>query len=153
MTTKQIFINIRVASLDKSIAFYNALGYTKDERFADETACAMVHPDNSSISVMIITPNRFKDFTPAHKTIVDAHSHTEVLLALSADSKEEVDETIEKAAKAGGKADPTKIEQMPGMYGRSYEDLDGHVWEVVWMDVEAMQAHFNKEKAADPKKE
>lgn len=87
---------------------------------------------------MLILPTRFTDFIPAGRTIPDAKMITEVLLCVSADSKEAVDDMVAKAASAGGKADVAAKQDMDGfMYGRSFEDLDGHVWEMMWMSDEA----------------
>lgn len=92
---------------------------------------------SEAIHVMIMTPEIFKGFMPPSKTLADSNKVSEVLLCISVEKKEEVDAIIDTAAKGGGKADPTKLSQMPGMYGRSFEDLDGHVWELMWMDEEA----------------
>ena len=97
------------------------------------TASCMVLSD--TIHVMLLTHDKFRSFTP--KAIADARATTEVLLALSADSRPEVDDMVAKAAAAGGKADPGPKQDHGFMYGRSFEDPDGHIWEVFWMDMEA----------------
>ncbi|KAI9847321.1 MAG: hypothetical protein M1837_002908 [Sclerophora amabilis] len=136
---QQVFLNIRITDLPPSIAFYEAIGFTRHPHFHDETTvCMTVAGEPQNIHVMLIKPDRFRDFCPPAKSVADPKTTTEILMALSADRREEVDEMVEKATRAGGKADPSKITQMEGMYGRSFEDLDGHVWEIVWVDVEAM---------------
>jgi predicted lactoylglutathione lyase len=127
-----IFVNLPVADLKRSIAFYEAVGATKNPQFSDDTAACMVVSD--TIYVMLLTHEKFRQFTP--KTIADARSTSEVLLCLSADSRDGVDEMVGKAA-AGGRLDPCPKQDYGFMYGRSFEDPDGHIWEVMWMDVEA----------------
>ncbi len=100
--------------------------------FSDETASGMVFSD--TIHVMILDHDKFSQFTP--KKIADANAVSEVLVCLSAESKAEVDATVEKALNAGGKADPGPKQDYGFMYGRSFEDLDGHIWEIMWMDME-----------------
>ncbi len=130
---KMIFVNLPVTDLPRSIAFYEAMGLTKDERFCDDSAAMLVLSD--TIAFMLITHERFRDFTP--KTIVDARDATEVLLSLSVDSRAEVDQTIDRAEAAGGAVDPCPLQDHGFMYGRSYEDPDGHIFEIMWMDAEA----------------
>ncbi|MDW6026232.1 VOC family protein [Mesorhizobium sp. BAC0120] len=129
---KMIFVNLPVADLKRSIGFYEAVGATKNPQFSDDTAACMVVSD--AIYVMLLTHEKFRQFTP--KTIADARSTSEVLLCLSADSRDGVDEIVGKAA-AGGRLDPCPKQDYGFMYGRSFEDPDGHIWEVMWMDVEA----------------
>jgi len=128
-----IFVNLPVADVARSTVFYEAMGATRDPRFCDGSAAMMKFSD--TIAFMLISHQRFADFTD--KTIIDAHTHVQTLLCFSADSREAVDDTIEQAVRAGGKADPGPKQEYPFMYGRSYEDPDGHVIEVMWMDVEA----------------
>lgn len=130
---KMIFVNLPVADLGKSIAFYEAMGARQNPRFSNETAAMMVASD--TISIMLLTKARFGDFTS--KTIVDAKSAAQVLLCLSMDDRKAVDKAVDDAVQAGGRADPTPKQDFGFMYGRSYEDPDGHIWEVVWMDMEA----------------
>lgn len=132
---KMIFVNLPVADLDRSIAFYEAIGATRNQQFSDDTAACMIVSD--TIFVMLVTHDKFRQFTP--KAIADSRTTSEVLVCLTADSREEVDRTVEKAA-AGGKLDPAPRQDLGFMYLRSFEDPDGHIWEVTWMDVEAMQA-------------
>ncbi|MCA6125958.1 lactoylglutathione lyase [Bradyrhizobium sp. WSM 1704] len=130
---KMIFVNLPVSNLARATAFYEAIGATKNPQFSDETASGMVISE--TIHVMLLTHDKFRQFTP--KTIADAKTTSEVLICLSADSREAVDETVNKAKGAGGTADPAAKQDYGFMYGRSFEDLDGHIWEVMWMDVEA----------------
>ena len=130
--SKLIFVNLPVSDLERATVFYEAIGATKNEQFCDATASCMVFSD--TIHAMLLTHDKFRQFTP--KAIADSRTTTEVLICLSAESREAVDTMIEKAA-AGGKADPSPKQDHGFMYGRSFEDLDGHIWEVAWMDVEA----------------
>ena len=131
---QMIFVNLPVADLDKSKAFYEAVGAVNNPAFTDETAACMVVTEGS-IHVMLLTHAKWADFTT--KTIPDARTHAQVLLCVSADSREEVDGQVDKAVRAGGKADPTPTQDFGFMYGRSFEDPDGHIWEPMWMDMEA----------------
>jgi predicted lactoylglutathione lyase len=131
--SKLIFINLPVRDLPRSIAFYEALGAQKNEQFTDHTAACMVFSE--TIHVMLLTHDKFSQFTP--KKIADAKSTTEVLICMSADSRDAVDDMTARAGAAGGTIDPGPKQDYGFMYGRSFEDLDGHIWEVMWMDVEA----------------
>jgi predicted lactoylglutathione lyase len=133
---KMIFINLPVADLARSIAFYEAVGATKNEMFSDETAACMVVSD--VIHVMLLTHDKWKGFTD--RAIPDAHASAQVLLCLSEDRREAVDAIVNKAAGAGGKADPNATQDYGFMYGRSYADPDGHIWETMWMDPAALAA-------------
>lgn len=133
---KMIFINLPVADLARSITFYEAVGATKNEMFSDETAACMVVSD--VIHVMLLTHDKWKGFTD--RAIPDAHASAQVLLCLSEDSREAVDAVVNKAAGAGGKADPNATQDYGFMYGRSYADPDGHIWETMWMDPAAVAA-------------
>lgn len=127
MPTK-IFVNLPVKNLDQSIEFFTRLGYTFNPQFTDETATCMII--NEDIFIMLLTEAKFKLFTP--KAICDATKSTEVLICLSCDSRAEVDELVRKAVAAGGTTynDP---EDHGFMYGHGYQDLDGHIWELVYM--------------------
>src|SRR5438046_1726841 len=116
--SKTIFINLPVADVAKATGFYEALGFTKDERFSAEHASSMQYSD--TIVFMLLGHEFFKGFTP--KPIADAHTSTEVLLALSCDSREAVDAIVDKAAAAGGKVDIREKQDLGFMYGRSFED-------------------------------
>ena len=133
---KMIFINLPVTELDRSVAFYESIGGTKEPKFSNEQAAMIVLSE--TIYVMLLTHPFYSTFTG--KPIADAHQTSQVLLALSAESTGEVDVTVEKAESAGGKADPAPKQDMGGlMYSRSFEDPDGHHWEVVWMDEKAAE--------------
>jgi predicted lactoylglutathione lyase len=134
--TRLIFINLPVTDLPRATAFYESIGARKNEMFCDATASCMVFSD--TIHAMLLTHDKFSQFTP--KTIVDAKTSSEVLIALSADSRDAVDDLVGKATRAGGAGDPCPKQDFGFMYGRSFEDPDGHIWEVVWMDMEAAMA-------------
>ena len=132
--SKMIFINLPVTDLDRSVAFYEAVGARKEPKFSNEAAAMMVFSE--TISVMLLTKPFYSTFTS--KPIADAHQSSQVLLCLSADSVDDVDATVDKAGAAGGVADPSPKQDMGGlMYGRSFEDPDGHHWEIMWMDAAA----------------
>ncbi|NLP63808.1 VOC family protein [Paraburkholderia sacchari] len=135
--SKQIFINLPVTDLERSIAFYEAVGATRNSAFSDATAACMVFSD--TIYVMLLTHDKWRQFT--NKRIVDAHVDAQVLLCLSASGREEVSSLVDKATDAGGKGDPTPVQDFGFMYGRSFEDPDGHIWEVIWMDMSAAPPH------------
>ncbi len=130
---KLIFVNLPVADLKRSIAFYEGIGATRNPQFSDDTAACMVVSD--VIHVMLLTHEKYRQFTS--KEIADARRVSEVLLCVSMDNREAVDAAVAEAAAAGGDPDPTPTQDFGFMYGRSYEDPDGHIWEVMWMDVEA----------------
>ena len=140
---KLIFVNLPVADLKRATAFYEAIGAVKNEQFCDGTASCMVFSD--TIHAMLMTHDKFKQFTS--KKIADARTTCEVLLCVSADSRDEVDAMVNKATAAGGAADPSPTEDFSFMYGRSFEDPDGHGWGVTYMDVEAAKAQFAAENA------
>ncbi|GAA3004761.1 VOC family protein [Kitasatospora albolonga] len=131
-----IFVNLPVRDLDRSLAFFKAMGYSHNPQFTDETAACLVISD--SIFVMLLTETKFKEFTK--KQLADTNTTTEVILALSAESREQVDEVVTKAIAAG--AGPANDPMDLGfMYSRSFHDLDGHQWEYVWMDENAEPPH------------
>lgn len=129
----QLFVNLPVKRLKQSIEFFTALGFTFNAHFTDDTATCMIVADN--IFVMLLTEEKFKTFTP--KPICDATKATEVLVALSCENREKVDELVRKAVAAGG-----TIYNQPQdhgfMYGHGFQDLDGHIWEVFYMDPTAV---------------
>ena len=133
---KMIFVNLPVTDLARSTAFYEAIGGTKNPKFSNDNAAAIVFSE--SIYVMLLTHDFYRTFTT--KQIADARSSSEVLIALSCDDKAAVDAMVDAAVAAGGKADPGPKQDYGFMYGRSFEDPDGHHWEVMWMDMEAAQA-------------
>jgi uncharacterized protein len=131
---RMIFPNLAVEGLERSVAFFTELGFTFDERFTDETATAMVVNDQAV--VMLLVKDRFADFTK--KELVDSRTHTEAILALSAESREDVDRFADKALAAGGSPANDPME-MDFMYGRSFQDPDGHQWEIFWMDMSVFE--------------
>ena len=133
---KMIFISLPVGNLARATAFYEAVGAAKNPQFSDDTASCMVFSE--SIYVMLLTHDKYRQFTS--KKIADAKATSQVLLCLSADSRDAVDDTVAKAEGAGGGADPGPKQDHGFMYGRSFEDPDGHHWEVMWMDVTAATA-------------
>ncbi|HEY0625380.1 MAG TPA: VOC family protein [Allosphingosinicella sp.] len=128
---RMIFVNLPVADLQKSVDFYKAIGAEQNLQFTDDTA-SMVSFSNE-INVMLLTHDKFRQFTS--RRIADRDT-AEVLLALSCDSREEVDEITEKALAAGSR-EPSPVDDHGWMYGRSFEDPDGHGWGPCWLDVEA----------------
>jgi predicted lactoylglutathione lyase len=132
--SKQIFINLPVHDLTRATAFYTAIGATKNPQFSDDTASCMVLSD--TIFVMLLTHAKWATFTK--KPIVDARRESEVMLALSAENRSAVDEITDAAGANGGKADVNPKQDLGFMYGRSFEDVDGHVWECVFVDMTQM---------------
>lgn len=130
----QIFVNLPVKDLKKSIDFFTKLGYTFNAQFTDANATCMIISD--TIYVMLLVEPFFKTFTS--KGICDTSKQTEMLLCLSAESKQKVDELIGKAVAAGA-ATPREAQDQGFMYSHSFEDLDGHTWEIMWMDPAAVQ--------------
>lgn len=128
MATK-IFVNLPVKDLNKAVEFFTKLDFKFNPQFTDENATCMIVGDD--IFIMLLVEKFFKSFTK--KEIVDATKGTEAIIALSADSREKVDEMIKKALEAGGSA-PDKAQDQGWMYGHGFQDLDGHLWEVLWMD-------------------
>ena len=128
MATK-IFVNLPVKDLGKSIDFFKKLGFSFNAEFTDETAACMVVADD--INVMLLTHEKFKVFTP--KEICDATRSTEVLVSLSCESRANVDELVRKAVDAGGStySDP---QDHGFMYGHGFQDPDGHIWELFYME-------------------
>ena len=136
--SKMIFINLPVADLPKSKAFYEAVGAPNNAQFTDDSGACMVFSDN--IHVMLLTHDKWRSFTS--KQIPDAHDSAQVMLALTSDTKDGVSGLVEKAVAAGGKSDPTPTQDFGFMFGRSLEDPDGHIWEVFWMDMSAVPAEM-----------
>jgi uncharacterized protein len=127
---KTIFLNVPVTDLERSVAFYERIGATKNPQFSNDKAACMVLSD--TIFVMLLTHDFYSGFTS--KPIADAHASSQALFCVSGDSREAVDATVSRAQSAGGKADPGPTQDHGFMYGRSFEDPDGHHWEVMWMD-------------------
>lgn len=131
---KMIFVNLPVTDLANSINFYTAIGGSKNPQFSDETAACLVLSD--TIHVMLLTHAKYSSFTT--RPIADARATSACLLALTFDSRDEVNATIERAAAAGGLADPNPPQDYGFMFSRSIQDPDGHVWEIFWMDPAAV---------------
>lgn len=125
----KIFVNLPVKNLNKSIEFFTRLGYRFNQQFTDETATCMIVTDD--IFVMLLTEEKFKTFTP--KEICDAKKYAEALVALSVDSRAEVDAMVRKAVAAGGST-YNQPQDHGFMYAHGFQDLDGHIWEVFYMD-------------------
>ncbi len=135
--SRMIFVNLPVTDLERSKSFYAAVGAVNEPKFSNEAAAMMRFSDE--VNVMLLTHDFWRTFTA--KEIPDAHKVAQVLLALSAESPAAVDKMVEDATGASGVADPTPKQDMGGMmYGRSFEDPDGHIWEVMWMDAAAAEA-------------
>ncbi len=132
MGTK-VFVNLAVKDLEKSKAFFEKLGFTFNLQFTNkDAACMVISEDNCA---MLLVESFFKTFTK--KEIVNAKQSTEVLVALSSESKENVDKMMKNALDAGAK-EANETQDHGFMYGRSFEDLDGHIWEIFWMDPKAI---------------
>ncbi|MBK3577286.1 VOC family protein [Streptomyces sp. MBT65] len=134
MYQQMIFVNLAVNDAAASKKFFTELGFSINPQFSnDETTCVVI---SETIIAMLLEKQRYSDFTK--KEIADSAKTSEVLLCLSAESREKVDELINKAVAAGGTANDD-VQDQGFMYGRSFEDLDNHSWEVVWMDPAAVQ--------------
>jgi len=126
----QIFVNLPVKDLQKSMDFYSKIGFVNNPQFTDNTAACMVYSDE--IFVMLLTHTKFREFTK--KQIADTSKTAGVILSLSAESNDKVNETVQKAIKAGG-IETNEAKDYGFMQQRSFEDLDGHLWEVFYMDM------------------
>ncbi|GAA2435686.1 VOC family protein [Streptomyces macrosporus] len=140
--SKKLFVNLPVKDLKRSTDFFTALGFSFDPRFTDDKAGCLVIGDD--IYAMLLTEPFFRTFTP--KGVVDASSGTEAILALGVDSREEVDELADKALASGGSPANEPADQ-GFMYSRSFQDPDGHLWEVFYMDMAAAQEEQKEETA------
>lgn len=134
---RQIFVNLPIRNMERSKAFFGALGFTFNPQFTNEQGACMVINDGASYAMLLVEPF-FQSFTK--KPISDAKKSTEVLVCLSCDSRAEVDSLVKKALAAGGTA-PNAPQDHGFMYGHGFEDLDGHVWELMWMDPSAAPPH------------
>ncbi len=132
--SRKIFVNLAVQDLARSVDFFTKLGFSFDPRMTDETATCMIVSEEAF--VMLLTEAKFKEFTT--KELVDTATQNEAILALSADSREAVDELAETALREGGSFANDPLEY-GFMYGRSFNDPDGHLWEVFWMDPSALE--------------
>ena len=133
--SRKLFVNLPVRDLQRSVEFFGKLGFSFDPRFTDETATSMLVGEDAY--VMLLVESRFADFTK--KEIADPRAVTEAIMAFSADSREQVDELADAALAAGGSPANDPMD-MGFMYGRSFHDPDGHLWELVWMDPSALEA-------------
>ncbi|UJR81264.1 Glyoxalase/bleomycin resistance protein/dioxygenase [Sandaracinus amylolyticus] len=131
---RMIFVNLSVRDLPRSMQFFSKLGFEFNKQFTDETAACMIVSEQAF--VMLLTESKFKQFTK--NEICDTSKASEGLFALSCNSREEVDQIVEKAVAAGGRHAMPKMD-MGFMYGWSFYDVDGHHWEVMWMDPAAVQ--------------
>ncbi len=130
---RMIFVNLPVADLKASMSFYAALGFKNNPQFTDDTAACMVWSE--SISAMLLTHDKWRTFTSRP---IPPTSSSEVMLAISCDSRDEVDAMNKAASDHGGTADINPIQDLGFMYNRNLADPDGHVWEAMWMDMSAM---------------
>ena len=133
--SQMIFINLPVADLERSMAFYEAIGFTKDAKFTNHLAASMALSDE--IRVMLLTHEFWSSFTDRRR--VDPAFEAQVLLCISRADREAVDAITAAAVAAGGASDPCPAQDHGFMYGRSFADPDGHIWEPMWMSVEAVE--------------
>jgi len=133
--TQMIFVNLPVRDLPAATRFYLAIGGTLNPQFSGPQSSSIMFSE--TIGVMLLTHDHYKQFTA--RPIGDAKRESQMLLALTASSKDAVDATIEKGAAAGGRADPNPLQDLGFMYNRHIEDPDGNVWEFIWMNPAAMQ--------------
>lgn len=129
-THQMIFVNLPVADVARSRAFFTGIGYAVDERMSNDVALGLELGPNHY--AMLLERNLFARF---HTGAIASRGHHEALISLSADSREAVDVLVDRAIAAGGTTVRSEGAECPFMYGRSYTDLDGHLWEVMWMDV------------------
>lgn len=132
----QMFINLPVKDLNRSVEFFTKLGYTFNPQFTDDNATCMIIGEN--IFAMLLVEDYFRTFTD--KEIIDAHRGIECTVALALDSREQVDEHVSKAREAGGRI-PRDPQDYGFMYQHAYQDLDGHLWEIFHMDMSAVPEH------------
>ena len=130
---RKIFVNLPIKDMERSQAFFRALGFSFNPQFTNEQGACMVISED--IFTMLLVEPFFQTFTK--KPIADAKKSTEVLVCLSCDSRDEVDALVKKALAAGGTA-PNAPQDHGFMYAHGFEDLDGHIWEVMWMDPNAV---------------
>lgn len=132
---QMIFVNLPVADLDRSTAFYEAIGFTKEAKFTNHLAACMVLSD--TIYVMLLTHGFWATFTDRRR--IDPAREAQVLLCISREDRMAVDAITDAAVAAGGKADPCPAQDHDFMYGRSFADPDGHIWEPMWMSTDAVE--------------
>jgi len=131
--SRMIFVNLPVTNLEASMAFYKSIGFENNPQFTDDTAACMVWSE--AINVMLLTHDKWRTFTDRP---IPPSTSSEVMLAISCDSREMVDAMNEAAAANGGTADINPIQELGFMYNRNLADPDGHVWETMWMDPASM---------------
>jgi uncharacterized protein len=141
--SRMIFVNLPVTDLPKAKAFYTALGFVNEPKFTDDTAACMVISE--SIYVMLLTHPKWSSFTTRP---ISASGSSEVMLALTCDDRAEVDRLAETAGATGGIADINPAQDHGFMASRAFADLDGHIWEAVWMDPAMAEAGAHPENAA-----
>lgn len=129
-----IFVNLATSNLERSKKFFTDIGWTINQQFTDDTAACVVI--GSNIYAMILTEEKMAEFTD--KRLVDPHVDSETITSLSVDSRDEVDRMLDTVLEAGG-TEPREPTEMEFMYGRSFEDPDGHHWEIIWMDPAAVE--------------
>jgi len=134
--SRQIYVNLPIKNMERTQSFFRSLGFSFNPQFTNEQGACMVIADG--IYAMMLVEPFFRTFTK--KPIADASKSTEVLVCLSCESRAEVDELVRKALAAGGTA-PNAPQDHGFMYGHGFEDLDGHVWELVYMDPDAAPPH------------
>jgi predicted lactoylglutathione lyase len=133
MYQQMIFVNLAVDDVAASKKFFTGLGYSLNPQFSgDDSACVVI---SDTIAVMMLSKQHYAQFT--QKEIADSTKTSETMLCLSAESREKVDEILDKAVAAG--ATPGKVQDYGTMYGRAFDDLDGHTWEFMWMDPAQVQ--------------
>jgi hypothetical protein len=140
--TRQIFVNLAVKDLKRTIEFFTKLGFKFNPQFTDENATCMIIDKDSF--VMLLVEKFFKTFIP-DKEICDARKSTETLLALSVESREKVDELLDKVVAAGG-TEYRKAQDYGWMYGRAFQDINEHIWEILYMDESAMPEEMKNKK-------
>lgn len=133
--SRMIFVNLPVTDLKASMAFYEALGFENNPQFTDDTAACMVWSE--AINVMLLTHDKWRSFTSRP---IPPPTSSEVMLAISLDSRDAVDAMLETGARNGGTADINPKQDLGFMYNRNLADPDGHVWEAMWMDMSAFPA-------------
>jgi uncharacterized protein len=139
---KQIFVNLPIKDINKSKEFFTKLGFEFNPQFSNENALCLIIGEN--IYAMLLVESFFKGFIPGKK-IVEASTNTEVLVAISAESREEVDKIIRYVESAGG-SEYRKVQDYGWMYGRAFQDLDGHIWEIIFTDETKMSEEMKKKR-------
>jgi uncharacterized protein len=132
--TSSMFVNLPVKNLKKSVEFFTRLGFKFDPQFTDDTAASMIVSEGSC--VMLMTEHKFRSFTPKH--ICDTARSVEVLLCITVEQREKVDEMVRRASAAGGKIN-MEPQDHEFMYSHGFRDLDGHTWEVMYLDLGAIR--------------